>query len=31
VFNELWRERLREANTEADTRRSGNEMSVPVR
>ena len=31
VFNEMWRERLRDADTDANTRRSGNEMSVPVR
>jgi hypothetical protein len=30
VFDELWRDRLREADAEANTRRSGNEMSVPV-
>jgi asparagine synthase (glutamine-hydrolysing) len=31
AFEQLWRERLREADEDADTRRSGNEMSVPVR
>jgi|SRR5688572_14527079 len=30
VFDELWQERLREADADANTRRSGNEMSVPV-
>jgi len=30
VFDQLWQERLRDANADADTRRSGNEMSVPV-
>jgi asparagine synthase (glutamine-hydrolysing) len=31
VFDEMWQERLREADADANTRRSGNEMSVPVR
>jgi asparagine synthase (glutamine-hydrolysing) len=31
AFEQLWRERLREADEDANTRRSGNEMSVPVR
>jgi asparagine synthase (glutamine-hydrolysing) len=31
VFDEIWQERLREADADANTRRSGNEMSVPVR
>jgi asparagine synthase (glutamine-hydrolysing) len=30
VFDEMWQERLREADADANTRRSGNEMSVPV-
>jgi asparagine synthase (glutamine-hydrolysing) len=30
VFDEMWRERLRDADEDANTRRSGNEMSVPV-
>jgi asparagine synthase (glutamine-hydrolysing) len=30
VFDQLWQERLREVNEDANTRRSGNEMSVPV-
>jgi asparagine synthase (glutamine-hydrolysing) len=30
VFDQLWEERLREVNQEANTRRSGNDMSVPV-
>ena len=30
VFDQMWQERLREADAEANTRRSGNEMSVPV-
>ena len=29
-FNALWQERLREADADANTRRSGNEMTVPV-
>jgi len=29
-FNALWQERLREADEDANTRRSGNEMTVPV-
>jgi asparagine synthase (glutamine-hydrolysing) len=31
VFDQMWQERLRAADAEANTRRSGNEMSVPVR
>ncbi|HEV8394798.1 MAG TPA: asparagine synthase-related protein [Vicinamibacterales bacterium] len=31
TFEQLWRERLRQADEDANTRRSGNEMSVPVR
>jgi len=31
VFNQMWQERLRDADADANTRRSGNEMSVPVR
>ena len=31
AFEQLWRERLREADEDANTRRSGNEMSVPLR
>jgi asparagine synthase (glutamine-hydrolysing) len=30
VFDQMWQERLREANEDANTRRSGNETSVPV-
>jgi asparagine synthase (glutamine-hydrolysing) len=30
VFDQMWQERLREADADANTRRSGNEMSVPV-
>jgi len=30
AFEALWRERLREADADANTRRSGNEMTVPV-
>ncbi len=30
AFNALWQERLREADADANTRRSGNEMTVPV-
>jgi asparagine synthase (glutamine-hydrolysing) len=30
AFNQMWQERLREADAEANTRRSGNEMTVPV-
>jgi asparagine synthase (glutamine-hydrolysing) len=29
VFNQFWQERLRDVNEDANTRRSGNEMSVP--
>jgi asparagine synthase (glutamine-hydrolysing) len=31
AFDRMWQERLREVNEDANTRRSGNEMSVPVR
>jgi asparagine synthase (glutamine-hydrolysing) len=31
VFDQFWQERLRDVNEDANTRRSGNEMSVPVR
>ena len=31
AFDRMWQERLREVNEQANTRRSGNEMSVPVR
>ena len=31
VFDEMWQERLREVNEDANTRRSGTEMRVPVR
>ena len=31
VFDEMWQERLREADADANTRRSGNELSVPQR
>jgi asparagine synthase (glutamine-hydrolysing) len=31
TFEEMWRDRLRQADEDANTRRSGNEMSVPVR
>jgi asparagine synthase (glutamine-hydrolysing) len=31
VFDQHWQERLRDVNEDANTRRSGNEMSVPVR
>jgi len=30
AFNQMWQERLRDADAEADTRRSGNEMTVSV-
>ena len=30
VFDQMWEERLRKVNEDANTRRSGNEMSVPV-
>ena len=30
AFNALWQERLRDADADANTRRSGNEMTVPV-
>jgi len=30
VFNEIWRERLRDANDNLSNRRSGNEMVVPA-
>jgi hypothetical protein len=30
TFNAFWQERLRDADAEANTRRSGNEMTVPV-
>jgi asparagine synthase (glutamine-hydrolysing) len=30
VFDEMWRERLRDADADANTRRSGNEMRVPA-
>ena len=31
MFDQFWQERLRDVNDDANTRRSGNEMSVPVR
>ena len=31
AFDRMWQERLREVNEDANTRRSGNEMRVPVR
>jgi asparagine synthase (glutamine-hydrolysing) len=30
AFNALWQERLRDADADANTRRSGNELTVPV-
>jgi hypothetical protein len=30
AFNTLWQERLRDVDAEANTRRSGNEMTVSV-
>ncbi|HET9268069.1 MAG TPA: asparagine synthase-related protein [Vicinamibacterales bacterium] len=31
MFDQFWQERLRDVNEDANTRRSGNEMSVPIR